>query len=319
MGRCGERDPKSFMVHNGLATSAGLVVATGNGAWPRSPFPDRVKTVKTFTNLAEAGFASSLLEASGIPASLADEQSFLMLPGPATGGIRLQVEDEDFDRATRVLAEGPDAPALPITSSPLETPPNESRVPVGLFVALAVALALLAFAVHQWTETRRHGNPWSEVHSYEHDDNHDGKPDHFYTYRGGKPTRVEVDRNFDGKIDKWEFCDREGRPERIECDENYDGRPDLWYFYENGQVKRSEQDTDFNGQPDWFTIYENGLAVRSDCRPNGSKIAVRRFIYVHAILTEEWVDEDQDGKFDYKILHDPFGATSARIPIEPAK
>jgi hypothetical protein len=229
------------------------------------------------------------------------------------------VEDEDFDRAMRVLAEGPDAPVPPIEPPRLEPPASESRVPVGLFVALALALALLAFAVDQWKETRRHGNPWSEIRSHEKDENHDGKPDLFYTYRDGKIVKVEVDRNFDGKIDEWDFYDREGRPERIERDENYDGRPDLWYFYENGEVKRSEQDTDFNGQPDWFTTFEKGLSARSDCRPNGSKIVVRRFIYVHGILSEEWVDEDQDGKFDCKILHDPFGATSARIPIEPAK
>jgi hypothetical protein len=56
-----------------------------------------------------------------------------------------------------------------------------------------------------------------------------------------------------------------------------------------------------------------------DCRPNGSKIVTRRLIYEHSILREEWVDEDQDGKFDYKILHDPFGATSSHIPIAPAQ
>lgn len=54
-----------------------------------------MKTVKTFANLSEAGFASSLLEAAGIPALLADEQSYLAIPGMATGGIRLQVEEEE--------------------------------------------------------------------------------------------------------------------------------------------------------------------------------------------------------------------------------
>ena len=62
-----------------------------------------MKTVKTFGNLAEAGFACSLLEASGICAALADEQSFLMTPGMVTGGIRLQVEDADCERALEVL------------------------------------------------------------------------------------------------------------------------------------------------------------------------------------------------------------------------
>ncbi|MEI9895833.1 MAG: DUF2007 domain-containing protein [Chthoniobacter sp.] len=276
-----------------------------------------MKTVKTFVNLSEAGFASSLLEASGIPALLADEQSFLMLPGPATGGIRLQVEDQDFERAMQVLAGGPDAPTTLRAPASAEAPEDKGKIPVGLFVAVLVALAFLGFAIHQWTEQRRVARSQSDVHTYEKDNNHDGKPDYFATYRNGRIWKVEVDRNFDGKIDKWEFFDSEGRPERLECDENYDGQPDLWYFYANGSVQRSEQDTDFNGQPDWFGYFEGGILVRADCRPNGSKIVVRRLIYEHTILREEWVDEDQDGKFDYKILHDPFGATSARIPIAP--
>lgn len=36
-------------------------------------------------------------------------------------------------------------------------------------------------------------------------------------------------------------------------------------------------------------------------------------------LTEEWVDENQDGIFDGKFLFDPFGARSDRIPIQSAK
>ena len=278
-----------------------------------------MKTVKTFATLSDAGFASSLLEASGIPALLADEQSFLMLPGLATGGIRVQVEDQDFERALRVLAEGPDAPAAPIGPAPSDTPENAGKIPVGVFVAAAVALALLYFTIHQMVEQRRTASSRAEVQTYTEDYNHDGKPDHFYTYRNGKLSKAEVDRNFDGKIDEWDFYDREGRLEREELDENFDGRPDAWFFYVNGVVQRGEQDTDFNGQPDWFFFYENGMLVRADCRPNGSKVVVRRRIYEHGILREEWVDEDQDGKFDYKILHDPFGGTSDRIPIESGK
>ncbi len=189
-----------------------------------------------------------------------------------------------------------------------------------MFVVAAVVLAFLIFAIHQLGGTappvRARFEP--EVYTYEKDYNHDGKPDHFYTYRNGKISKIEVDRNFDGKIDEWEFYDREGQIERVEFDQNFDGRPDLWRFYENGLLVRSEQDTDFNGQPDWFGFYENGILVRLDCRPNGSKIVVRRLIYEHGVLREEWVDENQTGTFNYKILFDPFGGRSERIPIPPA-
>jgi hypothetical protein len=77
-----------------------------------------MKTVKTFTNLAEAGFATSLLEAAGIPALLAGEQSFLYNVGAANDGMRLQVEDADHERAMRILEEGFDALPPPPSTEP---------------------------------------------------------------------------------------------------------------------------------------------------------------------------------------------------------
>ena len=282
-----------------------------------------MKTVKTFTNLAEAGFAASLLESAGIPPSLAGEQSFLYVAGIANEGIRLQVEDVDHEQAVRILQEGFDAsPPPPSTEKGAE----ESRTPVGLFVAAVAAYGLLGFAIYQAREEQRHTRPRTtgyssagDVHTYTHDYNGDGKPDHFSVYEHGVLARATVDRNYDGVIDKWEFCDQEGRAARIELDENFDGRPDLWYFYETGDLIRSEQDTDFNGKADWFTTYKGGLPARSDCRPDGSQVVQRRFVFEHGILSEEWVDEDRDGKFDYKILHDPFGNVSERTPVDQTK
>ena len=51
--------------------------------------------------------------------------------------------------------------------------------------------------------------------------------------------------------------------------------------------------------------------------PNESKIVTRRHVLKDSVLVEELVDENRDGTFDYKILHDPFGETSKPIPIGP--
>jgi Putative prokaryotic signal transducing protein len=62
-----------------------------------------MKTVRTYQNLALAGFDRSLLEAGGIDAVLLDENTVwsgvMFLPG----GMRLQVPEEDFDRALEIL------------------------------------------------------------------------------------------------------------------------------------------------------------------------------------------------------------------------
>ena len=280
-----------------------------------------MKTIKTFGNLAEAGFACSLLEAAGIPAALADEESFQMVAGLGMQGIRLQVEDADCERALRVLAEGPagvDQAATVTPVSPDEAEPQR-RIPVGPFLAAAAVLVLLVIVLRQAAENRRASRMEAADQTSETDENHDGRPDHFYIYRNGVIATAHIDRNADGKIDAWEFYDREGKIERMELDENFDGRPDVWIAYRNGVVVSAQFDTDYNGHPDWFATYENGIVVRMDCRPNESSVVVRREIYEHGVLREEWVDENQDGVFDYKILVDPFGARSERIPIHAAK
>ncbi|MEA3207305.1 MAG: hypothetical protein QOE70_362 [Chthoniobacter sp.] len=281
-----------------------------------------MKTVKTFGNLAEAGFACSLLEAAGVPATLADEQSFLMLPGLASGGIRLQVEDAEFDRAFQILAQGPQGEAASAGAS-TPTPAGaelrdstEGKIPVGLFVAGAAVLALMALAVRHAFEIRRNPPPRGDQ-TYEKDEfdyNHDGRPDHFGIYRRGRLISATADNNFDGRIDEWTFFDAEGRTERAELDTNFDGRPDEWLIYRNGVVQTVTRDTDFNGRTDWVGTYVNGVIAHAEWVPNESGIVTRKEIYEHGVLREEWVDDNLDGTFDYKILHDPLGNTSERLP-----
>jgi hypothetical protein len=63
-----------------------------------------MKTVQHYFNLAEGLFAQSLLEASGIDASLLDQNSADIGTMFAGGGMRLQVAEEDADRAVEILA-----------------------------------------------------------------------------------------------------------------------------------------------------------------------------------------------------------------------
>ena len=128
-----------------------------------------------------------------------------------------------------------------------------------------------------------------------------------------------MDRNFDGKPDEWEFYDAKGNTERIEQDQNFDGRADEWFMYKYGGAVSSKCDTDFNGLVDCVGTFENGIPTRVDYAPNESRVVTRREILKDGIFTEEWVDENRDGVFDYKILHDPFGERSKPIPIEPVQ
>jgi Putative prokaryotic signal transducing protein len=109
-------------------------------------------TLKSFSNLAEAGFASSLLEAAGIPTLLADEQSSLWSFGLAIP-IRLQVEEADVGVAREILEKGLQAADGIVAGPPVEelaeTASGEGNMPVGLFVAAAVVFVVLSVIAHK--------------------------------------------------------------------------------------------------------------------------------------------------------------------------
>ena len=64
-----------------------------------------MKTIASYSNLEDAFLARSRLEGSGVDSYLPDELSATNSPAQLQilGGIRLQVQDEDFDRACAVL------------------------------------------------------------------------------------------------------------------------------------------------------------------------------------------------------------------------
>jgi hypothetical protein len=64
-------------------------------------------TIATFSRLQDADLARTRLEAAGIPTDFLSEASDVWVLGaaPIVGGVRLQVEDADADRARELLAD----------------------------------------------------------------------------------------------------------------------------------------------------------------------------------------------------------------------
>jgi hypothetical protein len=128
-----------------------------------------MKTIRRFGNLAEANFFQSLLESAGIEANLAEELTFALGPGYAPQGIRLQVPDEDEERACKILDTEEEFIPLPEDFVPPTEPPLESTPPIGArffidFLAGGLCALFLASALTALFLALSAGNPHTLLH-----------------------------------------------------------------------------------------------------------------------------------------------------------
>ena len=108
----------------------------------------------------------------------------------------------------------------------------------------------------------------------EADLNGDGRKDIVRLYTDeGRPSREEVDRDFDGRIDEVTHF-TSGRVRLQEIDTSGNGMIDTKIFYENGQPERAERDmanrsTASEWRPDRWEYYADGRTVRIGTDING--------------------------------------------------
>ncbi|GHS92486.1 hypothetical protein FACS1894203_4980 [Bacteroidia bacterium] len=63
-------------------------------------------TIKTFFEPTELLIPRSLLESEGIECFTMDELTTQVYPVPGFGGIKLQVKEEDVEKAVKILVDG---------------------------------------------------------------------------------------------------------------------------------------------------------------------------------------------------------------------
>ncbi|HTX64544.1 MAG TPA: DUF2007 domain-containing protein [Opitutaceae bacterium] len=107
-----------------------------------------MRTIAAFTTIEEAYLLKSRLEGSGVAAFVRDEFTVAANPlySNAIGGVKVEVADDDFDRALEVLDAGP-RPAAPGAEAPAVASlrpviSTYLKVVVVVLVVLCIFLAL---------------------------------------------------------------------------------------------------------------------------------------------------------------------------------
>ena len=150
-----------------------------------------------------------------------------------------------------------------------------------------------------------------ELHS---DRDGDGKVETRAFMDGVRLKHIEIDRNADGKTDRWEFYtpaagaaagSSETTLSHVEEAGAFDARITLREFYQGGAKVRVEEDTDLDGRIDKWEIYERGVLARVELDLLGKGYPSQRLVY------------RADGNLDH-IETDPEG-DGVFVPLAPGR
>ena len=120
-----------------------------------------------------------------------------------------------------------------------------------------------------------------------YDSNGDGRIDMTSTMDGARVVEIEIDTDFDGKPDRWEYYDANQKIVKVGSSRANDGKEDAWSYtdaggnitridvstrhdgkvqrvehYQDGHLTGAEEDTDGDGRPDkWETFDGDHLSM----------------------------------------------------------
>jgi len=112
----------------------------------------QVTTVKTYASEVQADLDRLLLEAAGIEAFLPDENSAVVGYDPVVNALRLQVRDDDAEKALSILEEKVGVPLpgnfIPPAGVPGNIQDQENMPPIRPIILLLLGLIILAFLAY---------------------------------------------------------------------------------------------------------------------------------------------------------------------------
>ena len=169
-----------------------------------------------------------------------------------------------------------------------------------------------------------------------YDANKNGRVDTWTEMDGTRPLRSRIDRDEDGKVDRWEHYDDKGQLAKVGFSRKNDGEPDAWAFagadgkltrieisstgdekridrweyYDasvaldaegTGALVKAEEDASGDGKPDKWETYVNGAIRTASFDENGDGVPDRRLTYDGSTLVLIESHPDSAGNFTKRV------------------
>ena len=149
------------------------------------------------------------------------------------------------------------------------------------------------------------------------DQNKNGTIDTWTEMDAARPVLTRMDRNEDGKLDRWEYYNTDGKLEKVGFSRRDEGKPDAWAFAgADGKIERIEisSSSDVNKIDRWEHYDATGL-VRAEEDTNADGTPDKWETYASGAVTSASFDENNDGRPDRRLTYK--GGALVLIETEP--
>lgn len=264
-----------------------------------------MKTVYEAANVLEAHMLADVLKQDGVTAQVLG--GFLTGAAgqlPATGLVRLEVEEEDFDRARAAIARW---------ESTQVNEPAGHTADAAAHRAWRWGLGGLLFGA---------GLCWAWLHvpvnQNEFDHNHDGRVDERWEYSAANlAVGSAFDRNFDGRMDLIYRYDGQGELASADGDDDFDGVFEAHTRFRANQPQTTEADTDGDGLIDSVSTFVYGVQSSTQYLEPRSGRPVRIDVYRLGRLDHVDRDADLDGVLDTREHYNALGQITRSERLAP--
>jgi O-antigen ligase len=197
--------------------------------------------------------------------------------------------------------------------------PAQSRSSAALALVLVLSCALASGACHRASENKPaaqavYAKDTGKLTLLMFDTNKDGKTDVWSHMDGTRLVRMEIDANFDGVVDRWEYYTPDGALEKVGMSRLGDGRADAWAFETaGGGVARIEKSTRRDGRISRWEVYENGALASAEEDTTGDGKPDKWETYRNGAITSVAFDTQKRGTPDRRLVYGPDGVTAEKL------
>jgi hypothetical protein len=130
-----------------------------------------------------------------------------------------------------------------------------------------------------------------------YDANKNGKPDGIAYMDGTRVLRVELDKNEDGKVERWEYYGADQKLEKVGFSKASDGNVDHWaYRGADGTLLKMEVSTKRDGKVQRTEIYEKDVLVAAEEDTDDNGTVDKWETYARGTLTSVAFDTEGTGR-----------------------